>query len=691
MNKLTSLTLTVLLLAPLAATGQAAGTPPVAVEARVSDLLAKMTLKEKCGMLCGVRGFYIPGVPRLGIPEATTSDGPLGVHYDRECYPNRSKSTSYPATIGLAAGFNPDLARQYGEVVGRECRARGVHFLLAPGVNIYRLPVCGRNFEYFGEDPFLAVATPFIQGVQSQGGAATVNHFFGNNQEWARRTVSSDIDERTMREIYLPAFERAVKEGKVWSVMAAYNLVNGVHMTENRPFQINLLKKEWDFQGSIMSDWGACHNVVEAANGGLDIEMGSAHWSKDQALLKSVQQGQVQKSVIDDKVRRILRCYVALGFLDRPQLVPAKSLESAEGDQTALRIAREGIVLLKNDAILPLSPQTAETVAVIGRNAVYRSLIGGGSSGVHAFQCTDALTGITLAAGKQVKVSYSKGDNLDETVKLARSAKQVVLFVGFDQTTEMEGRDRTFALPNDQNGLIRKVAAANPDTIVVINSGGNVEMTSWINQVKAVLMAWYPGQEGGRALGEILFGQTNPSGKLPATFEIKLEDNPAFRNYWAKGKRKRVAYKEGIFVGYRGYDHNKIEPRFPFGFGLSYTTFTIGQPMLSTATLRSSDTLSVSVQVTNTGKRAGAEVVQLYIAGHEASVPRPPKELKGFQKVFLQPGASTTVQFKVTARDLSFWDVTSHGWKAEPGSFEVQIGNSSRNLMRKATFELTAR
>jgi beta-glucosidase len=807
---------------------------------RAGLLMKEMTLEEKCSLCVGTRSFFIRGIPRLGIPEMTASDGPTGVGYMRPAsvYPNRSPSTSYPSNIGWAASFNPEIAKANGESFGREDRARGVGVHLAPGMNIYRMPVAGRNFEYLGEDPFLAgtMASAFIRGIQSQGVMATAKHFCCNNQEFDRNWTSSDVDERTLREIYLPAFEKAVKEGGVWAVMCSYNPINGTQASENQPLLVDILKKDWGFQGFVMSDWGAVRRPLEPALNGLDLEMNFGyHWDNGR-LFKMVQEGKVPETVIDDKVRRILRAYLAIGFLDRPQLDPSLPVYSAEASRAALRTAREGMVLLKNEGILPIDRSKVKTVAVIGPNAMYGyEMQGGGSAEITAARRIDTMTAMVMLAGDQTLVSYHPGtgqeiddgffrdssfrtpegkpglkaeyfNNLklegepvlvrtdkavcfnwkagspdprivndgftvrwtgtvtpaeagefqfvlrsddggriylddelladtwgdhpvqtvavDKTLEKGRAyririeymeargdaevaagwgrhhdahaeaaavaakADVAIVCVGFNANSEYEGGDRSFRLPDAQDKLIQAVAAANPNTVVVLNAGGNVEMAPWLGQVKGLLMAWYPGQEGGRAVAEILFGDVNPSGKLPATFEKQLEDNPCFASYWDKDGDKRVAYKEGVFVGYRGYDAGKIEPQFPFGFGLSYTTFAYGAAAISAREMTGGQTLTVTIPVTNTGRRAGAEIVQLYIHDAEASVPRPPQELKGFQKLLLQPGETKTASFTITRRDLSFWDVATHGWKAEPGQFEIRLGASSRDIRAKAVFEL---
>ena len=533
--------------------------PAQPVEKRVDDLLPRMTLEEKIDYIGGTNDFYIRAIERLGVPAIKMSDGPMGSRND-------GPTTAYPAGIALAATWDRTLAHNLGVALGRDCRARGVHILLAPAVNIYRSPLCGRNFEYMGEDPFLAgqLVAPLIQGIQSQQVLATVKHYACNNQEWDRHQVSSEVDERTLHEIYLPAFKAAVQQGKVGCVMTAYNLVNGVHCSQNDLLNNQILKTDWGFNGFVMSDWTSTYDAVGVVNGGLDLEMPNAKFMNRAHLLPALEVGRVKQSAIDDKLRRILRTIIAAGFFDRPQIRKDIPLNDPGNSRTALAGAREAIVLLKNEkSTLPLSRGSLKSIAVLGPNAHPAVYCGGGSAFTTVFAATSILDGVTQLAGSSVQVLTATNDQ--EAVAVAGKANIAILCVGFNQRpkgqqhdrnlglSEGEGHDRSFELPAEQTDLIRAVAQANPHTVVVINSGGGVAWAGWLNKTPAVLQAWYSGQAGGRAVAEILFGDINPSGKLPATFEKRWEDNPS-APYYLQREARKTPYAEGIFVGYRGYD-----------------------------------------------------------------------------------------------------------------------------------------
>ncbi|HWZ79116.1 MAG TPA: glycoside hydrolase family 3 C-terminal domain-containing protein [Candidatus Sulfotelmatobacter sp.] len=802
------------------------------VENRVNSILEKMTVEEKIEVLGGFNDFDTRPIPRLGIPALKMSDGSMGVH-------DYGLTTAYPAGIALAASWDVDLAHQFGVAMGNDARARGVHFILAPGMNIYRAPMNGRNFEYFGEDPFLAsrMAVNEIEGMQEQGVIATAKHFAGNNSEFARMTLSSDIDERTLREIYLPAFEASVKEAKVGAVMDAYNLVNGVYMTANNHLNNEILKKEWGFNGIVMSDWGATHDGVAAANGGLDLEMPSPSFMNREALLPALKDGRISIETIDDKVRRILRKAIEFGFFDGQQADTGIPFYRQEGRQVALEEARGGMVLLKNAGnLLPLDESKLKTVAVIGPDAYPAVISGAGSAETKPFNAVSYLEGISNRLGTKVKVLYDvdvpvldpvfensdfvtapggesglKGEYFDnedlkgspvlvrtdrhvhfdwgegsfapgqpvdhfairwtgyfipkesgdyqfftsaddgvrlyiddertiddwlphsqtldtcskhleggkaykirleyfdsvstaivgfgvtradsyvgnKTKALAAKADAVIICVGFDDKTEGEGFDRRFQLPGGQDELIRQISAVNKNTIVVITAGGNVDMTQWIDKVPALLDAWYPGQEGGTALTQILFGDYSPSGKLPASFERRWEDNPAFHSYYPAKGESRVQYSEGVFVGYRHYDRSATKPLFPFGFGLSYTTFTYSNVSVTPASGNLDQPVTVSFEVKNVGRREGAEVAEVYVGDPHASIPRPVKELKGFAKLSLKPGESKQVSIHLDRRAFSFYDVGQKNWNTEPGLFDILIGGSSDKIQLRSTFTLT--
>lgn len=802
------------------------------VERRVDSILSQMTLEEKIDYLGGINDYYLRAIPRLGVPELRTSDGPLGVR-------NYGPSTAYPAGIALAATWDPELVGRVGTSLGRDARARGVHFFLGPGMNIYRAPMCGRNFEYFGEDPYLAsrMAVAVIKGVQSQGVIATAKHFAGNNQEFDRYNISSDIDERTLREIYLAAFEASVKEAKVGAVMDAYNLVNGVHMTQNDSLNNQILKKEWGFGGILMSDWDSTHDSVAAANGGLDLEMPSGKFMNRQTLIPAIKEGRVSVATIDDKVRRILRKEIEFGFLDHSQTDLSIPAYSQEGREVALEASRESMVLLKNSgALLPLDRTKLKTVAVFGTDAYPAIVGGGGSSLTKPFDAVSYLEGISNYLGTTVKVLYAvdhtplqevfdnsefvtdsngnpglKGEyfnnqdlegqpaltrtdrhidfkwgegsysgdgpvdhfsvrwtgyfvpkktgdynfyssaddgvrlyvddrkvvddwlrhseTLDtysahlesghpykirfeyfeavgtatagfgvasadasigrETKALAASADVAIVCAGFTPSLEMEGADRTFALPSGQDELIRQVASVNRNTIVVITAGGNVDMTHWIDAVPGILYAWYPGQEGGRALAQILFGDYSPSGKLPASFERRWEDNATFHSYYPRDGEMRVEYSEGVFVGYRHFDRSSVKPLFPFGYGLSYTTFEYSKLSVTPRNGDLSEPIVVSFDVKNSGPMPGAEIAELYVGDAHSSVPRPVKELKGFAKLRLNPGETKRVSLTLDRRAFSYYDVKKKDWNAEPGDFAVLVGSSSEKIELKGSFTLS--
>ena len=802
------------------------------VEKRVDSILSQMTLDEKIDIIGGINDFYTRPIPRLGIPSLRMSDGPMGVH-------DYGLTTAYPAGIALAASWDVDLAQRFGTSMGKDARARGVNFILGPGMNIYRAPMNGRNFEYFGEDPFLAsrMAVSVIEGIQGQRVIATAKHFAGNNSEFARMTLSSDIDERTLREIYLPAFEASVREAHAGAVMDAYNLVNGTYMTENVHLNNEILKKEWGFEGILMSDWGATHNGIAAAKGGLDLEMPSPTFMNRKALAPALNNGALPIATLDDKVRRILREAIEFGFLDQPQTDISIPTLSQEGRQVALEIARGSIVLLKNSGnLLPLDANKLKTIAVIGPDA-YPSVVGGGGSAeTKPFNSVSYLEGISNRLGNKVKVlyavdvppldevfessefvtapggepglkgeyfaneelkgepalvrtdkhihfdwgegSFADGEPVDhfairwtgyfvpqesgdykfytsaddgvrlyvgdeiaiddwlphsqtldiatrhleagqaykirleyfesvgsaivgfgvtraeafvgrETKPLATKADAVIICVGFDPKTEGEGFDRTFQLPGGQDELIRQISSVNKNVIVVITAGGNVDMTRWIDNVPALLHAWYPGQEGGTALAEILFGDTSPSGKLPVSFERRWEDNPTFHTYYPEKGGGRVQYSEGVFLGYRHYDRSETKPLFAFGYGLSYTAFAYAKLSVTPQTGTLNEPVSVSFDVTNTGQRAGAEVAELYVGDSHASVPRPVKELKAFTKINLKPGETRRVTLTLNRRALAFLDVRKKDWSAEPGEFNILVGGSSDNIQLRGKFTLT--
>jgi beta-glucosidase len=814
------------------------------LDAQVQSILVRLSLQEKIDLLGGVDGFFTRDLPDVGLPRMKMADGPMGVR-------NFGPATAMPAGINLAATWDVSLARRVGVQIGRDARAKGVYFLLGPGVNIYRAPMNGRNFEYFGEDPYLAsrMAVAYIQGVQSEGVTATVKHFMGNNSEFARHVTNDLIDERTMREIYLPAFEAAVKEAHVGAVMNSYNLVNGAHATQNSLLNSQILKKEWGFEGVLMSDWFSTYDGVAAANSGLDLEMPMGLFMNRENLLPAVEDGRVSVATIDDKVRRILRLAIQSYGLERDRTDLTIPRYNTEGRQVALEAAREGMVLLKNDHnLLPLDKATVKSIAVIGPGAYPAVPVGGGSAGVRPFAARSFLEGIAnelpavpvfydsgvrelseLAQGTAFSIDesgrspgllaeYFSNENLEGTPiehetdlhinfgavasadlgynppsyplgagsarwtgyyqvpsdggydfflqstgeaggsyrvfvdgnivldnwtqaralvgvasigltagahrvivehhgrpsflgarfrfgvvrhgtyvtsaaeKLASTADAVVVAVGFNPESESEGADRTFGLPPGQDELIKKMASLNKHTIVVVTSGGGVDMRDWIGQVPALLETWYAGQEGGTALADILFGTVNPSGRLPVTFERQWEDNPVHDNYYPAPGSDQVAYKEGVFLGYRGYEQSGTKPLFPFGYGLSYTTFrcqNLSVRSLASQTAKPGLAYEVSFDVTNTGRREGADVAEVYVGEVHPQLPRPKKELKGFERVALAAGATETLRIVLDSRAFSYYDPTEHRWRVDPGTFTIFVGRSVDEIQLHTSISLT--
>lgn len=640
---------------------------------RARELVSQMTLREKIDYIGGYDKFYIRGIERLGIPQIRMADGPQGVR-------NNTRSTLFACGVAAAASWNEALVREMGVALGQDSRARGVHILLGPGVNIYRSPLCGRNFEYMGEDPYLAsrAAVNYIKGVQSQGVMATIKHFALNNQEYDRHHVSSDADERTMNEIYFPAFRAAVEEAKVASVMTSYNLVNGVHAAENPVLIRENLRDRWGFKGFVMSDWTSTYSALASVKGGLDLEMPQAWCMNSDELLSLIEAGLIDESEIDAKVQNILQTLIAFGFLDREQLDRSISEDNAYSRDVAYRLSCESAVLLRNEGALPLKPGRRNKVLLMGPNA---SVIpcGGGSGRVNPIYSISLAEGMK-GLGRNWSVSVADGK---PSVKELESASAVIVSVGFNSKTERENSDRTFSLPEGQDELIEYAAAHNRKVIVVIYAGGAVDMSRWKDKVSAIVMGWYPGQEGGKAIANILAGKVNPSGKLPMSFESRLEDNPSWEWYYPREpKTKRgfsyryVTYGEGIFSGYRGYEKAGIEPAYPFGYGLSYTEFEYS----GSKCIKSGDGYDVVFTLSNVGGRDGAEVSQVYVGEKNPCVKRPLKELKGFAKTVLRKGASARVTIHLPASAFEYYDVKSHDWVLNPGYFNIYIGSSSADI-----------
>jgi beta-glucosidase len=837
-----------MLMTSIVAYGQFTVSNPQAVDQRVDALVKKMTLDEKIDLIGGDTPFRTHAISRLNIPFFQMADGPVGAHIP-------APTIAYAAGIGLAASWDDALALQIGQQLGRDSRSRGAAFLLGPGVNIYRAPMNGRNFEYFGEDPFLAgrIAVGYIRGVQDEGVSATVKHFMGNNSEYLRHDSDSVIDERTMREIYLPVFEAAVKTAKVGAIMDSYNITNGEHMTQNHRLNVDIAKGEWHFPGVIMSDWVATYDTAAAANGGLDLEMPFGVYYSREKILPLIQNGTITEATLDDKVRRILRVAAAFGWLDRPQLDTDIPRYNLQGRDASLQAATEGAVLLQNEHhALPLEKSALKTIAVIGPDATQTITTGGGSGEVVSFANTNLLVGISDYLGEKTKVLYSRGlystyqlarlthfttdaegtaagvtltsyskPNLEgdvtgtsvqatlmnagstrrepeeqemnaltshrnvnpytrpttsskwvgyytptesgkfavfvqtdgkyrllvddkvvfdssivpkyilnqttlelskaphkveleqlsqqlasvsgmrvgiaplstivdeDAVKMAEHADAVILSVGFNASSESEGGDRSFDLPVGQDQLIERIGEldkkAGKKTIVMITSGGSVNVTPWKDDVDGIFETWYAGEEGGVAAARLLFGEANPSGHLPISWEKQITDNPSYAHYYPDAGTNKIVYREGIFMGYRGYEHNHVEPQYPFGYGLSYTSFKFGN-LKSTPTGDGHD--SVTFDVTNTGERAGATVAQLYVGETSPSVERPAKELKGFERVMLEPGQTKQVSMKLDPRSFSFFDVKSGAWHADAGNYELLLGDSSADIQQKAAIQL---
>ncbi|MFR8469718.1 glycosyl hydrolase [Eisenbergiella tayi] len=658
---------------------------------KLQELIGKMTLEEKASLCSGADFWHTESVERLGIPAMMVSDGPHGLRkQDQEAdhlgVNDSIKAVCFPAGCGTAASFNRELITGMGEVLGEECQAEGVGVILGPAVNIKRSPLCGRNFEYYSEDPMVAseMAGALIKGVQSKNVGTSIKHFLANNQETRRMSSSSEVDERTLREIYLAAFEGAVSSQKPWTVMCSYNKINGTYAAEHKEALTDILRGEWGFDGFVVSDWGAVNNRVPDLEAGLDLEMPASGGINDKQIVDAVKEGRLEESVLDRAVERILN--IVYRFQENRN--DSAVFDRDKDHEYAKKVAEETIVLLKNeDGLLPLSEK--EEIAFIGKYARQPRFQGGGSSHINSHKVTGAWDvvkdwgNITFAEGYGDQEDVTDEALIAEAVEKAGKTKAAVIFAGLPDAFESEGFDRShMGMPNCQNELINRVAAVQPNTIVVLHNGSPVEMP-WADQVKGIVEAYLSGQAVGAAVVDILFGKVNPSAKLPETFPYKLEDNPSYLYYLGEGDK--VEYREGVFVGYRYYDTKKMDVRFPFGYGLSYTTFAYSNLKLSAAQIKDTDTLTVSVDVTNTGSMAGKEVVQLYVSDVESTVIRPVKELKGFDKVDLQPGETKTVTFTLGKRAFAYWNTQIHDWHVESGEFRILVGKSSRDIQLEET------
>ena len=657
----------------------------------VKALVSQMTLEEKAGLCSGLDFWHTKPVERLGVPAVMVSDGPHGLRKQDEKVDhlgvNESiKAVCMPAACATASSFDRALIEKMGEAIGGSCQHEKLGVVLGPAVNIKRSPLCGRNFEYFSEDPYLAgeMSAAYINGVQSRNVGTSIKHFAANNQEHRRMSSSSNVDERTLREIYFPAFEISVRKSQPWTVMCSYNRINGVYASENPWLLTDVLRKEWGFEGYVMSDWGAVSDRVAGVAAGLDLEMPGSGGINDRKIVAAVKAGKLDEKIVDQACERILN--INYRYLENAK--PETPWDQEADHQLSAAIAAECMVLLKNDGVLPLNK--ADTAAFIGEFAAKPRFQGGGSSHINCFKTTSAIQAaeglpVTYAQGYSAERDEATDEMIAEAVAAARAAKVAVVFAGLPDAYESEGYDRShIAMPACQNRLIEAVAEANPNTVVVLHNGSPVEMP-WLGKVKAVLEAYLGGQAVGIAAVKVLYGDVNPSGHLAETFPVKLSDNPSYLYYGGEGNE--ADYREGVFVGYRYYDKKEMEVLFPFGYGLSYTTFACSNLRLSGSKITDQETLTATVTVTNTGARTGKAVVQLYVGDKESTVLRPVRELKGFEKVELQPGESRDVTFTLDKRSFAYWNTQIHDWHVETGAFSIEAGLSSRDI--QATAEVT--
>ena len=663
--------------------------------ADIESLMEQMTLEEKAALCSGASLWTTTPIERLGIPEMTVSDGPHGVRRVADIHSMGAESlpaTAFPTASALASTWDVELVHEMGQALGEEAIALNVDVLLGPGNNMKRTPLSGRNFEYFSEDPFLAgeMAASLINGIQSKGVGTSLKHFAANNQEYERFVISVEVDERTLREIYLPAFETAVKKAKPWTVMCAYNKINGVYGSENHELLTDILKDEWGFEGLVVSDWGAVHDRVAALKAGLDWQMPGPRELDVQAVIEAVQNGSLPAVQLNEAVRRILN--IVFKAAETPK---GGTFDVESHHALARRISAESVVLLKNDGVLPLA--NPQHIAVIGRSAREAHFQGGGSSHINPTKVSVPYKELQQLAG-DAELTYAEGypkDDgyqpamIEEAVKLAQGADVALLYIALPSFKEAEGYDRPdMDLTQQQIALIKAVGKVQPQTVVVLNNGAPVDMRAWIGDTAAVLESWMMGQAGGGAIADVLLGKANPSGKLSETFPMKLADTPAYTNY--PGENGKVHYGEGLFIGYRWYDAKEIPVQFPFGYGLSYTTFKFSNSNVSAKQFKDVDGVNVSVDVTNTGKVAGKEVVQVYVHDHKSKLVRPSKELKGFTKVELGPGETKTVNIALDFRSFAYYDPAHKGWVTEDGDFDILIGSSSTDICFSETVTLSS-
>jgi len=684
MKKLTIAVLTILVSASsyLAAAAQNLPVIKDSDKQRAKELVSKMTLEEKCLFIAGTPDkFHTAAIERVGIPSVRMADGPQGVR-------NKTKSTYYPCGLALAASWNREIAHGVGSGIGVDAKDRGVGIMLCPGVNIYRSALCGRNFEYMGEDPYLAseTAVAYISGIQEEGTMATIKHFAVNNQEYQRHQVGSQVGERVINELYFPTFRKAVEKAKVGAVMTSYNPINGTHAAENAWLIRENLRK-WGFEGLVMSDWGSTYSTVGCVQGGLNLEMGSAIVLKYELIKPLIDNGVIKESEIDEMVQYVLQTYSAFGFLDKPMQDRNEVPVNEESRAKAYAAAIESPVLLKNDGILPIK---GGNIIVMGPNADYIAF-GGGSGAMSPIEGTSTTLFMGLKGlGKKYKVTYLNGPTDEELIK---KADAVIYAAGFNKNTEKEGADRTYDLGRDQNEAIAKAAELNSNLVVVVYSGGEIDVNPWIEKTRALIMGWYSGQEGGKALAAIISGAVSPSGRLPFTFWGTLKKNPASPYYDiarkpTPGSRRDpfpyTNYAEGLFLGYRGVEHFNVAPMFAFGYGLTYSSFAYSD----IKTAKAGDGFDVSFKISNTGKVRAAEVAQLYISPVNAKVVRPAKELKGYEKVALEKGQTKEVTIHVSAADFGYYDTDIHAWKTDKGEYKLLVGASSEDIKLEAKVNL---
>jgi beta-glucosidase len=663
------------------------------MDTQLESIISQMTLEEKAALCTGASAWTTTPIERLGVPELTCSDGPHGIRRQPDVQEMGQKSlpaTCFPTYSCLASSWDVEMIGKVGQALAEECVALNVDVMLGPGVNMKRSPLGGRNFEYFSEDPYLAgeLAAAIINGVQSKGVGTSIKHFAVNSQEFQRFTISAEIDERTLREIYLPAFEKAVKQAKPWTVMCSYNKVNGTFASEHHHLLTEILKNEWGFEGLVVSDWGAVRDRVAALKGGLDWEMPGPQERHVKAVVEAVRSGELDEAILDEAVRRILR----IVFMSR-QTPKGGTFDVNAHHEIAHQAACEGMVLLKNNGILPL--QSPHHIAVIGHAAESAHFQGGGSSHINPTRVAVPFNELKSQAGN-AELSYAEGypsdnsfrqDLIAQAVSLATVADVAVLYIALPSFIESEGYDRKdLNLTKQQVALIQSVAAVQPNTVVVLNNGSPVVMSEWLDGVAAVLEGYMMGQAGGEAIADILYGKVNPSGKLAETFPPRLTDTPTLINW--PGDSGKVRYGEGLYIGYRYYDARELPVLFPFGYGLSYTTFAYSNPRVSASSFKDVDGVTVSVDVTNTGKVAGKEIVQVYVHDHASSLSRPQKELKGFAKVRLLPGETKTVAIKLDFRAFAFYHPVHQKWVAEEGAFEILIGASATDIRHTMTVDL---